>query len=149
MPPATNQARLMMLFLKTGFIVSGLLFAYLALKLPGQAPQPVNPAFEWAICAVAVADDVIGLLYGRKLAGWIRRRAPRNGPLSDPLQVWMVGNMLSLALMESCTLFGLVLHFVGAGARFAGVLLSIGVLSVIFWSPGNPPAAAEERPFQS
>lgn len=148
MQSAPNPAKFMMLVLKLAFIVSGLLFIVVVARVPTQTPQqPVSPAFEWVITILAIADDIVGLC-GRGLFRWIAKHTSPNGQASAPLRVWMTGNVFSLALMQSCILFGMVLHFVGARVRLVELLFAVGMISLVLWSPGTPPAAKQETPFQ-
>lgn len=148
MQSAPNPAKFMMLVLKLAFIVSGLLFIVVVARVPTQTPQqPVSPAFEWAVTVLGIIEDVIGL-NGRRLFLWLAKRAPGNAQASTPLGRWMTGNVMSLAFMETCILFGMVLHFVGARVRLVELLFAVGMISLVLWSPGTPPAAKQETPFQ-
>ncbi len=149
MQSAPNPANFMMLVMKLAFIVSGLLIIFVVARVPSQAPQqPVSPAFEWAVTALAIIEDVIGL-NGRRLYLWIAKRVPENALASTPVGRWMTANIFSLAFIESCILFGLVLHFMGANVRFVQLLFAVGILSLLFWSPGKPPATGEATQLRS
>jgi hypothetical protein len=130
-----------MLVMKLAFLVSGLMMIGVAIRVPAHAQQTVGPAFEWAITVLAIADDVLGL-YGRRFFGWIARRAPLLEAGASPLSRWMTANVFSLAFMESCILFGIFLHFVGARPWSAKLLFGVGIVSLLLWGPGTPPSAA-------
>jgi hypothetical protein len=131
-----------MLVMKLAFLVSALLFAYVAIKVPTQPQPSPSPAVEWTITTFAIIDDLIGL-NGRRFYLWIAKRASENSLAATPLGRWMTANVMSLAFMESCILFGMVLHFIGANLRLVQLLFVVGILSLLFWSPGTPPTASE------
>jgi len=135
--------------MKLSFIVASLMFVFVVARVPTQAPQqPVSPAFEWAVTAMALIDDVIGL-NGRRFYFWMTKRVSENARAATPLGRWMTANVMSLAFIESCILFGMVLHFIGANVRLVQLLFAVGILSLIFWSPGTPPAADEATQLRS
>lgn len=51
----------------------------------------------------------------------------------------MTGYVLGLALFESCSLFGLVLHFLGSRILVVEMLFAASLLAILFWSPSVPP----------
>lgn len=147
MPPAPNPAKFLMLVMKLAFIISALLFFYVAFTIPTQAQQPATPAFQLAITVIALAADIVGFFTGGTNGWLMRRTANRQGV--TPLKQWFAGNILSLACFEACTLFGMVLHFTGARVRLAELLFAVGIASTALWKPGTPPAANEGMPLQS
>jgi len=148
MPSAQNPAKLLMLVLKLSFIVSMLLFLYVTFKVPTQADQPVTPAFELAITIVALTTDMVGF-FARGLLGRMMKRAWANRPEVTPLSQWLTGNMVSLACFEACALFGMVLHFTGAHLRLVELLFGVGIISLVLWRPGTPPAGNDGTWLQS
>jgi hypothetical protein len=130
--------------LKIAFLVSGILFIYVVYTVPVQAQGPTSPAFEMAIAVVALASVVAGFI----LPGILRRAAERvsqNKPGSTPLSRWMAGNIVGLACFESCSMFAVMLHFAGGHVRTIELLFAVGLIALLFWSPGNPPDAEENR----
>jgi hypothetical protein len=134
--------------LKISFIVAGLLFLYLVFKLPPNNTAPPQPAFELIVSAIALINVALGFI----LPGFMVRAALRGQssaqPPATPIQRWMSGCVLSLALFQSCNLFGLVLHFVGARVLIVESLFAVGLLAMLFWSPGAPPADEGLSPTQ-
>jgi hypothetical protein len=56
------------------------------------------------------------------------------------MQRWFTGYILSLAFFESCSLFGVVLHFMGARILVVEVLFAASLLAILVRSPGVPPS---------
>jgi hypothetical protein len=100
----------------------------------------MQPAFELIISAFALTNVVLGFI----LPGFIARAALRNQsstrPPTTPMQGWFSGCCISLTFFQSCNLFGLLLHFLGARVLVVGSLFAAGLLAMLFWSPGEPPA---------
>lgn len=133
-----KQALLTARILKISFILSGLIFLYIVFKIPPNGTEPVQPSLEVIISAVALANIVLGFV----LPGFVARAA-RGGqsvasPSTTPMQRWFTGYILSLAFFESCSLFGLVLHFLGAPILVVELLFAASLLAILFRSPGAP-----------
>jgi len=139
MEPKAGDARRIVGILKISFIVSGLLFLYIVFKIPPKATLSPQPAFALVISAIALTNIVLGFV----LPGFLARNALRGQSgmrqPTTPIQRWMSNCVLSLAFFESCNLFGLVLHFVGARVLIVESLFAAGLLAMLFWSPGAPP----------
>lgn len=126
-------ARLMRV-IRFSFAASGLLFAYVVMTVPAQAPRPVDPPVEVAFTAVAFMNVVLGFLAPRLFA-----LAPQNKG-KTALNRWLSRSLVSLALFESCTLFGVTLHFIGGRLQLVALLIAVGIISTLVWRPGDPPA---------
>jgi hypothetical protein len=116
-----------------------LLFLYIVFKGPPKVTAPPQPAVELVISGIAFTNVALGFV----LPGFIARAALRsqsNNQPSTPIQRWLSGCVLSVALFESCNLFGLVLHFIGARVLIVESLFAAGLLAVLIRSPGAPPA---------
>lgn len=139
----------MMRIVKLAFLCSFLMFIFVVIKVPAQSHQSANPAFESIITILALACSVVGY-FGKQIFGSLTKRASTNKTTkSNPLSLWMAGNVFSLACIEACVLFGVVLHFVGARVRLVELLFSVGIIVLLIWSPGIPPVAEQGQPFQS
>lgn len=141
---ALGIARILRIF----FIVSSLLFLYIVFTMPSKATMPPQPALELIISAFALTNVVLGFILPGFLAKAARRAQSNAGPRTPPIQRWMSGCILSLAFFESCNLFGVVLHFVGARALVVESLFAAGLLAMLFWSPGAPPIDEGVSPTQ-
>ena len=148
MDPKPEQALRVVRILKISFIVAGLMFLYVIFKIPRNGTAPPQPSFELIISAVALTNVLLGFV----LPGFIARTANRGQssarPPTSPIQSWMSGCVISLALFQSCNLFGVVLHFVGARVLVVEALFSAGLLAMLFWSPGTPPVDEGVAPAQ-
>jgi hypothetical protein len=133
-----SQALTVVRTLKVSFIVAGLLFLYVVFKLPPNVTTHPQPAFELVISAIALTNVVLGfVLPGLKARA--SRRSRTTAPPTTPIQRWMAGYLFSLALFQSCNLFGVVLHFVGARILVVESLFAAGLLAMLFRNPGAPP----------
>ena len=137
----TDQQRVMST-LKYTFLVSFLLFIVVATKIPSKAQHPPQKAIELAIIVLALMNLVLGM-NGRRLFARITARnvvTPKGTGLSTPTGQWFTANIFRLAMIESCALFALVLHLLGSSTKLVGILFACAILTLIFWSPGSPPA---------
>jgi F0F1-type ATP synthase membrane subunit c/vacuolar-type H+-ATPase subunit K len=132
----TPQER-MMQFLKYAFIVSVLLFGVVAMKIPSKAPHPPQHMVEAIISVVALSNLVLGLNAQRFFARFIKPDA--GTPLATPVSQWFAAGIFSLAMMESCALFALVLHLLGSSSKLVGILFACAIVTLIFWNPGSAP----------
>lgn len=136
---------LTMRILKYAFVVSAFLFIYVAMTIPPQPHQQVSRPFEIAITFAGLAC-VLGGFFLPGILFRAAERAPQDNSAEIELRRWMTKGILSLAYFEACILFGLVLHFLGANIRFAGLLFAVGIVAELFWSPGVPPTTEGNSP---
>jgi hypothetical protein len=134
--------------MKVAFIVSAILFLSIVIKIPANATQPPDPNVELAITGVALAMVVLGFVFPRMLER-IAQRAPRNTVQTTPVQRWFTRSLIGLAFLEACSLFGVTLHFLGAGIRRSELLIGVGIIATVFFSVGTPPESEEESSRQS
>src|SRR5580698_2908753 len=148
MDPKPGDALRIVRILKISFIVAGLLFFYLAFKIPSKVTVPPKPAVGLVISAFALSIIVLGfVLPGFKMRA-VRRGNPNVRSTATPIQSWMSGCILSLAFFQSATLFAFVLHFTNAEAIVVDSLFAAGLLAMLFWSPGTPPTDHGASPTQ-
>lgn len=143
-----QQAVRMVRIMKWCFILSAALFIFVAVRIPTPEEHAPNSTFEFAISIAALGCVVAGFLLPKLLSSSTATSMQRT-PASTPVKRWFSGCVVSLACFNACSLFAFALHFVGARVRIVELLFAIGMLSVIFWSPGNPPSANEGNPIQS
>jgi len=136
--PTAPQAVRLVRILRISLIVSVLLSFWIVLKVPATPGTLPKPLVEVVIPLLALTNVVLGFF----VPGFLLRGAEDRltGMRSaTAVQRWVSDCVLSLALLESCCLFGVVLHFIGARARIVGILFAVGLLAMAFWSPGTPP----------
>ena len=148
MGPAQNSPAFVMGVMKLAFLLSFAMFIIVVVRTPAPTLQSPNPTLEWSISTIAIISAIVGY-FGRGLLGRMMGSASTNRTTSNPLGLWMTGNVFSLACIEACVLFGVVLHFVGARVRFVELLFSVGIIVLLIWSPGTPPTGQEGQPFKS
>jgi hypothetical protein len=68
-----------------------------------------------------------------------RVRSMPNGKVSTAAQRWFSANILRLAFALSTSLFGLVLHIMGAPERLAQALVALGIVYLLV-KAGKPVA---------
>ena len=120
----------------------GFLLIFLAYKMAPQGQSADDGIVEFAITAVAFVDVALGFFLPRSLMRQAAR-APRGKLQTTPVQRWMTFSVMSLAFFQSCNLLAFFLHTFGASSNIVVVLFAAGMGSLIFWSPGRPPAGAE------
>ena len=128
---------LVMRVMKIVFIVSGVLFFFVALKLPNNASQPPTSKIQLLLTVLALSNVVFGFNTRRIIRG--AKGTSEDVPTSIQLKRWMSAGVVSLAFFESCILFGFVLHFLGAPFWRVELLFGVGLIAMLFWSPGTPP----------
>ena len=143
-----NAPQRQMRIIEFCFVVFGLLLIYLMIKIPAQSKGSVNPAFELVVTLIALVSVAMGFLAPRFLEQ-IASRTPQSQPRVTPLKRWTTVNLLSLSFFNACNLFGFVLHSVGGRVQLVEIVFAAGMISLLLWNPGNPPAAEEENAPQS
>ena len=138
MDASAEAAKRIVRTLKYSFILSGALFILVCYRIPSKSPHPASPALGLMLTAFALLDVAIGFLTPKYLAT-LAQRAPAGSQRSNSRQQWFSGCVLSLAFFTSSNLFALVLHFLNADVHLVELLFAVGMLSMILWSPGNPP----------
>lgn len=125
--------------LKFAFIVSCLLFLLITLRVPSRSAHAVQPNMERSVAAMAVLELALAFAarpliarFAAANAGRLRNRAP--------LAPWMYANILSLTMIESSAVFGMVLHLLGGSEKLVGLIFGCALLAFLIWRPGTPPA---------
>ena len=128
--------------MKYAFIVSVLLFIVVAVKVPSSAAHPPQRAVELVIACFALANVVLGFS-ARPLLHRLLQANAGAASNTTPLGQWLSANIVTLAFIESCALFALVLHLVGSSSKVVGVLFVVALVALIVWSPGPPPTTVD------
>ncbi len=144
----SQSPTLVMRVIQIAFIVSGFLYLYIMTMIPSHAHRPPTPAVELAIAVVALTRVVVGF-NTKRIFVCSSEGTPQDVSAQTQRSRWMTAGVMSLAFFEACILFGFVLHVLGARGWLVGLLFGIGIGSMIFWSPGEPPGAGDEEFLQS
>jgi hypothetical protein len=127
--------------LKLSFLVAGAMFIFLVIRIPARPATAPSSAVEIAISVVALMCVVAGFFVPTLIRMPAAPRLPGNSTSAPPINQWFARCILSLAFLDACNIFAVVLHFLGARVQFVELVFAIGMLSLIFWSPGTPPSA--------
>jgi hypothetical protein len=138
--PVTNPAAAMRLVrvMKIFFVVSMLFFLYMVMKLPATAAQTPDAKLEMALTLLALANIVLGFVVPRYILR-AAQRAQGNTTQATLSQRFITASVLGFAFLESCSLFGVVLHFLGADLRRSELLIGVGIVATVFFSLGPLP----------
>ena len=149
MDASARQALLIVRVLKLSFILAGAMFIFLVIRIPAQPTAAPNSTVELAISVVALMCVIAGFYVPSRLPLLTPRSSPSllNQSASAPVKRWFARCVVSLAFFDACNLLAVVLHFVGARVPIVELVFAIGMLSLIFWSPGTPPSG-DESPVQ-
>jgi hypothetical protein len=139
MNPAVFQLRIMQI----AFVVSVLMFIFV-LHTIHPAPHPVNASLQWAIVIVAIASAWTGFTMQRMVLN-APDRPSSMGQSSTPRGRWLTGHVIRFATAESVALFGFVLCMMGSTSNLVIVLFAGSLLLLLFWQPGEVPAANESK----
>jgi hypothetical protein len=110
----------------------------MVIKILPKGPKPVDPTVETLITIVALAAVVLGFVFPRYLAG-IAQRASANATQAAQRLQWLARSVMGFAFIEACSLFAIVLHSLGADLRRSELLIGVGIVATVFFSPGAPP----------
>jgi hypothetical protein len=146
MDPKTQQAKKIAQILKMFFVLAGLMFSYIAFKFPPQRAVPPQSGFELIILVAAAMNVLLGFILPKIKASL--RNPTFNRESSTPIQRWFSDYVLSLAMFESCILFGLILHFMGSRVLIVDTLSAVGLLAMLIRSPGTPSSDQGTSPTQ-
>jgi hypothetical protein len=133
----TQQAVRIARVLKLSFIIAGAMFIFLAVRIPAKASAQPTSAVELIISIVALAAVGAGF-FVPKLIALPSEPSLLASTMSAPVKQWFARCVLSLALFNTCNLFALVLHFLGARVQVVELDFALGMLSLVFWNPGTP-----------
>jgi hypothetical protein len=126
--------------LKYAFIGSVLLFVFVAIKVPSRAAHPPTQILELVISVVAVFNVGLGMAARPFLIRMARANSGR-AQAGPSLSQWSSANIVSLAMIESCALFAVVLHTLGSSTKLVGILFGAALLALFVWTPGTPPVS--------
>ncbi len=76
------------------------------------------------------------------LATKLLLRAPSNPQIvskSTPIKRWFTAHLIRMAFSVAVSLYGVVLHTTGAPNSLALSLIGLGLVLILFWSPGEIP----------
>lgn len=127
-----------MRIMKYSFIVSCLLFIVVTIEVPSKAVHPPARIIELIIILVALVNLALGFA-ARPFFGRLAQANAGQPNNAKPLGQWISGNVVSLAMIQSCALFAVVLHILGSPAKLVGVLFGCALLALFVWNPGTPP----------
>lgn len=125
--------------MKYAFILSVLLFISLTIRVPSKAAHHPGQSLEFIIIAMALTNLTVGCAGRSILRRLTNANVGRNGNAA-PLNQWVLANMISFALIESCALFAVVLHMLGGSTKLVGLLFGCALLALFTWNSGAPPA---------
>lgn len=134
MSPQERVMRIM----KYAFVVSILLFLFMAFRIPSNAKHPPQQPIELIIMLLGLVNIILGW-NGRSILARLAQANTSSPNRPTPLNQWFAANIFSLAMMESCALFALVLHLLGSSTKLVGILFACALLALLFWTPGAPP----------
>ena len=128
--------------IKYSFVVCAFMFIYVAFKILALPDQPASLPVQIVITVAALLCIEAGFFVPRSLARGAQRAAQKN-PALTPLKQWMTRGVIGLACFEACILYGFLLRFLGGHVWLVDLLFGIGIAAELFWSPGEPPGAAQ------
>lgn len=124
--------------IKYAFVVSGILFVYIAFKVLEQPQHEASQAIQIAITAIGLWSVTSGFYFPR----WVFRRAEARSqvlPAEVKVKRWRAKCVLTLAFFEASVLYGFLLRVLGGSTLFVGLLMGAGIAAELIWSPGTPP----------
>ena len=135
--PIFEQSYKLARIIHAGLLLTVVLYAGIAAALaPGTRAIPA--VLPIALGAVAGLLAVAALVLRSRLVGpseEILRTRPDD---LSAMARWRVGQIISFALAEAVVLYGLVLKFVGAEWKVAGVFFAAGAALMLMFTPQRP-----------
>ena len=135
-------------FMKAAFLVYGILLIYVIIKIRPKSSSPEDSTMVVAITFLAPIMLVLGFFTPRFFPR-LAQRSSQSAPGATPIKQWFSGGLIGLCFLEACSLFGVVLHFLGAGLRQSELLIGAGIAAIAFFSPGALPGSEEGNSSQS
>lgn len=122
-----------------GFVLSGVMLIYVAVTIPVQAPRPMRPAVEVILAIVALVAVVLGFFMPQILRRSAKQaRQGQTEPVA--LNTWFRDNLVGLGWIYACNVFAFILHFFHARAGLVDLLFGVGMIALLMFRPGTPPA---------
>jgi hypothetical protein len=137
-----KQAQFAIRIMRLSFLLFGILLIYIAFKVPVQSRAVPNRVFELVISLLALTNIPIGF-FAPKFFSRSPSRGFRSTMVPAPVKQWFTGRVASLAFFNACNLFAFVLHSIGGRIWIVELLFGAGMISFLFWNPGNPPIAEQ------
>lgn len=124
--------------MKYFFVGSCLMFIVVMVRVPSNAKHPPSHAFELIICSIALANLTMAFVVRKYL---VARVVETQADISQNVateKLWITPNLFSLAMIESCALFALVLHLLGSSPIKVEFLFACAFLALFVWRPSLP-----------
>jgi hypothetical protein len=137
-----KPVRTLRIFQIVGIVFTLLLFEIIY-TLPANSGDATITPLKWGLVLFALLSAVFGFTLQRRI-----QRTPANPQLavkSTPVKRWMVGNVIRIAYAISVSLYGILLHFLGGPERLAAALVALGLVLLLFWSPGEVPQESDRQ----
>jgi hypothetical protein len=117
------------------FIVYVVFLFWLIKIIPATSPHTSVSPFDWIIVLLALLSAAGSFIIPNLL---LRAAAkPEVAAKSTPVKLWMVRNILRMAFSMSVSLYGLVLHTTGCPDTVVIALISLGLILLLIWRPGE------------
>jgi hypothetical protein len=136
--PNPAAARRLVRVLKAAFVGSPFFFFYIVVKTSATAAHAPSATVEMALTLVALTNVALGYAVPRLMMR-AAQRTPGSRDQATVIQRWLTANVLGFALLESCSLLGMALHFLGAELQRTELLIAVGIIATVFFSPGALP----------
>jgi hypothetical protein len=124
------------------FILYILSLFWLLRFLPAPPGQHSMTSLAWIFVCIALLCAVLGFV----LQSWLLR-APANPNAvskSSPAKRWFAGHVFRMSCSLAVSLYGVVLHTLGTPKAVSLSLIALGLILILFWSPGELPGGEQQ-----
>jgi F0F1-type ATP synthase membrane subunit c/vacuolar-type H+-ATPase subunit K len=116
-------------------IVSVVLYAFVAEKVFQRSASSPERSFVTSITILAVAMICIALVIRSRMVNPAKQKLELDASDSGALNRWRMGTLISLVLIESVALYGLVLRVMGSTRSQTWPFYLTAILIMVIWTP--------------
>jgi hypothetical protein len=130
-------------YLQIVFILMWLMFAC-SIFLIHPEGQSIGVLGECLVVLFAIESARVGFKLQRMMLRVRSESLPRNTE-STPISRWIAGNVLRLATGSAVCWGGIFIRIMGGSVALICLLFASSLLLLLFWQPGEVPAANESQ----
>jgi uncharacterized membrane protein len=121
--------------IQAALILSVVLYAFVAARvIQRSASSPVR-SFVTSITILAIAMICIALVIRSRMVNPAKQKLELDAADSGALNRWRIGTLISLVLVESVALYGLVLRVMGSTRSQTWPFYLTAILIMVIWTP--------------
>jgi hypothetical protein len=121
--------------IQAALILSVLLYAFVAEKVIQRSASSPERSFVTSITILAIAMICMALVIRSRTVNPAKQKLELDAADSGALNRWRIGTLISLVLVESVALYGLVLRVMGCTRSQTWPFYLTAILIMVIWTP--------------